>query len=123
MLLRNIVSAILVFAACLKPALAASLTAETSRPNMSTFAVGEKVTLTFTVAGLPPSSETSLHVVIKDEHDSAISSTSIPVTASADGSWTGQYAAQCARLGFYLVYPTLEDGTTLPKIVTRQANT
>ncbi|MDR3707439.1 MAG: sugar-binding protein [Capsulimonadaceae bacterium] len=105
----------------LVPLHAATLTAETSRPNMSTFAIGEKVSVTFNAAGLAPSSTTMLSVVVKDAHDAVVAKSAIPVTASADGNWTGEYAAPCAKLGFYRVFPSLADGVTLAKLFTRRA--
>jgi len=101
--------------------IAATLTADTSRPEHSTFAIGESVKVLFKSEGLAPSSVTTLSVVVKDAHDAVIASTSIPVTASASGSWTSEYSPPCERLGFYRVFPSLADGTTLPKLFTRQA--
>lgn len=88
---------------------------------MSTFALGEKVTITFHATGLAPSSNSALSIVVKDAHDTAIASTTIPVNSAADGTWTGQYAAPCGKLGFYSVYPTLAGGVTLSSLFTRPA--
>jgi len=98
-----------------------TLTAQTSRPNTSTFAAGEKVLLSFHATGLASLSSMSLTIVVKDAHDTLIAEKSMAVNASADGSWSGEYTPPTDRLGFYRVFPTLTDGTTLPKLASRHA--
>jgi len=100
---------------------AETLTAETSRPNMSTFAAGEKVLLKFSASGLTPASSTVLTIVTKDAHDAIVATATMPVNALGDGTWTGEYTPPEDKLGFYRVFPTLADGTTLPSLFTRNA--
>ncbi len=96
---------------------APSLNADTSRPEMSTYPLGEPVTLTFTVAGLTAPDKLALD--IRDEHDAQVLKTELPITPAADGSATLTFSAPSQRLGFYRVFARLSTGETVPKLNTR----
>ncbi len=100
---------------------AATLAADTSRPESSTFATGEPVTATFTATGLAPNTKHVLDVVVKDLHENPIGHATVDVAADATGRWTGTWNAPSDKLGFYRVFPKLDDGTTLPKLASRAA--
>lgn len=96
--------------------------ADTSRPELSTFIPGEKVILTFSVSGLnAEDAGLKLRLRIVDESDKAIASSEIPVAADSNGKWTGTLDAPNGKLGFYRVYATLSNGVSLPKLRSRPA--
>jgi len=104
------------------PALAGvTLTGDTSRPNDSTFRLGEPVVLAFTVSGLAPDTTETVAVTIKDEHDAVVDRLNAPLRADAAGNATAKVDAPGGRLGFYRVFASLSDGTTLPARFTRPA--
>ncbi|HEY3330318.1 MAG TPA: sugar-binding protein [Capsulimonadaceae bacterium] len=100
---------------------ASTLSVDTSHPDSSTFATGESVVATFTGSGLAPNSASTITIVVKDEHDAVIGKSSVAVSAGADGTFRAPWTAPSDRLGFYRVFPTLADGTTLAKISSRKA--
>ncbi|HEY3330941.1 MAG TPA: sugar-binding protein [Capsulimonadaceae bacterium] len=103
------------------PLRAATLTADTSRPEHSTFALGESVKVLFKASGLAPSSQSTVSITIKDEHDAVRSSAKVQLTADAAGDASGVYVAPSSTLGFYRVYAALPDGATIPKLGNRVA--
>src|SRR5690242_8513104 len=65
-----------------------TLTGDTSRPDISTFAQGESVELTFDVEGLKAAGPAvTLQLSIVDEHERKIDAREIPVQADAAGHW------------------------------------
>ena len=102
-------------------AIAVTLTADTSRPNINTFVQREAAKLTFTAAGLPPGQSTTLSLDFHDEHDTTIGTMTIPVTADSVGQWTGEAPGPAQRCGFYRVFGTLADGTKISALGTRPA--
>lgn len=104
------------------PAVAATLTGDTSRPAASTFAIGEQPRLTFSATGLPPNASTTLSLVYRNEYDQVIAKDSIVVNAGTDGKWTGAVSAPASRLGFYRVFASLADGATLGALGSRKGN-
>ncbi|MDR3710968.1 MAG: sugar-binding protein [Capsulimonadaceae bacterium] len=116
---RCLVAVSAVFGATAAPLVAATLTADTSRPNTSTFVIGEKVSVVLNAAGLTPLSSSTLSIDVRDEHGVSVAKASIAVAASSDGTWNGEYAPPCDKLGFYRLFPSLADGTTISKLFTR----
>lgn len=92
----------------------ATLAAQTSKPDYSTFAQGEKVELTFTAADLKPAATPlSLKLAVVDEHGTAIESKELPVTPDATGAWRGTFVAPSHHLGYYRVNASLSNGLPL----------
>ncbi|MDR3710835.1 MAG: sugar-binding protein [Capsulimonadaceae bacterium] len=100
---------------------ASTLSADTSRPEHSTYALGETVKIVFNATGLPPASDTTLRIAVKDEYEAIRSQTVLAVHADASGNWSGEYSATPNRLGFYRVCAALADGATLPALGNRPA--
>jgi hypothetical protein len=100
-----------------------TLDGQTSRPDHSTFVVGEPVTLAFTVSGLPAGdSGLRLMVTIVDEHDRPVDRREVPVPAAGpDGVCRLSLSAPHERLGFFRVRAVLGNGVTLPKLGSRRA--
>ena len=83
--------------------LAAALTADTSRPNSSMYAFGERVDATFAVKGLKPGETRTLEIDVVDEHDRTVEKLSKPVSADEKGEWSGTFQMPSARIGFFRV--------------------
>ncbi|HEY3379451.1 MAG TPA: hypothetical protein VGL77_18390, partial [Armatimonadota bacterium] len=99
---------------------AVTLSADTSRPEMSTFIPGETITLTFTVSGLTPADAgLALQLKIVDENDVVITEKTLPLAADTKGNWSTTLAAPKDKLGFYRVYAKLSNGVTLPALGSR----
>jgi hypothetical protein len=98
-----------------------TLSADTSRPNNSTFVLGEAVRVTFTASGLPSYRTTPLSVKVSDEFGTAISSTSIQMAADGSGNASTNFAAPAAKFGYYRVDAALPDGIALSGLGTRPA--
>ena len=101
--------------------LAAALTADTSRPNSSMYAFGERVDATFAVKGLKPGEARTLEIDVVDEHDRTVEKLSKPVAADAKGEWSGTFRMPSARMGFFRVRANAGDGLSLPKRGSRPA--
>ena len=100
-----------------------TLTGDTSRPAVSTFAAGETVTLDFHAAGLASNGAgVTLKLEFADEHDTVMERRDVPVTPDAVGAWSATIPAPSKRLGFYRVYARLSDGTPLAPQGTRHGN-
>ena len=97
------------------------LTGDTSNPDISTFALGQPVQLTFTVDGLATKKPVSLKLSIVDEHEKKIDAREIPVQADANGHWQTKVDAPHDKLGFYRVYARLSNGILLHAVSTRPA--
>jgi len=98
-----------------------SLSGDTSRPDTSTFVLGEKVQLTFQVAGLEEGQKLTLPVRIVDEHEKEIATASLPVVGDAKGHWTGTMDAPGKKLGFYRVRAELSNGARIESLGSRAA--
>jgi hypothetical protein len=98
-----------------------TLTADTSRPNNSTFVLGENVELTFKASGLVPAKATTISVKVSDEFNAEIASTSLAITANASGQATATFAAPATKYGYYRVAATLAGGGSLASLGTRPA--
>ncbi|HEY3331864.1 MAG TPA: hypothetical protein VGK19_17665 [Capsulimonadaceae bacterium] len=100
---------------------ATTLSAETSRPQLSCYAAGDAVTVNFTVADLAPGhSPLKLLIHVDDAHSVTLATKEIDV-AAAGATWTTTYTAPASKLGFYRVYAKLSDGTTIPATGSRDA--
>lgn len=100
---------------------AVRITGETSRPEMSTFSLGEAVQLLFSVEGLalPQRDDLSLTVRIEDERGKLLSTKTMPVMTDTAGTWHASVDAPHDHLGFYRVYAELSDGTKLDALGSR----
>jgi hypothetical protein len=100
-----------------------ALHGDTSRPDHSTFIVGEPVVLEFTVTGLPGGDTgLTLGLSVLDEHDRPVDRREVPVSpAAADGISRLSVPAPHERLGFYRVQAALSNGVTLPACGSRRA--
>jgi hypothetical protein len=106
----------------LVPAQPTTLVGETSRPDTSTYVVGEPVELTFSGEGVSPGvGGLALLVTVRDEHGASLMSRRLPIPAGPDGRWSTKLAGPSGRLGFYRVEAKLSTGATLPKLGTRPA--
>ena len=100
-----------------------TLTGDTSRPAVSTFALGEAVTLDFHAAGLTPGGAgMTLKLDFADEHDAVLEHREVPVSPDAAGAWAATVPAPSKRLGFYRVSARLSDGTPLAPEGTRHGS-
>ncbi len=96
-----------------------TLTGETSKPNLSTFILGEEVELIFTISGISDDS-TKLLLEIVDEHDRVIENKELAI-AREGGLAEVRVKGPADRLGFYRVRAKLSDGTQLKSSGTRKA--
>ena len=100
-----------------------TLTGDTSRPAVSTFAAGEAVTLDFHATGLTPGGAgISLKLDFANEHDAVLEHRDVPVMGDAAGAWSATVPAPSKRLGFYRVSARLSDGTPLAPEGTRHGS-
>ncbi len=97
------------------------LTGDTNRPNNSTFVLGETVQLTFHASGLLPYATNILSIRIVDEIPHEIYSASLSMPANSAGSAVISFPAPATKYGYYRVFATLSDGTSLPAMGTRPA--
>ncbi|MFZ2655921.1 MAG: sugar-binding protein [Victivallales bacterium] len=95
-------------------------TADTSRPEMSTYALGEDVVLEYEVKGLKEK-ELKLELNIVDEFGREIEKKGIPISPDENGSWKYSCNAPNKKMGFYRVYSKLSSGMALPKLGSRPA--
>lgn len=97
------------------------LKGDSSRPEMSTYALGEDVRLSFEVTGLQIKDK-NLQLVIRivDSMESSIDSFKIPITTESD-TWKYSFHAPSSRKGFYRVYAQLSNGVMLPARGSRKA--
>lgn len=98
---------------------ALQFTAQTNRPEVSTFVLGETVEVTFEVNG---AADPSLKVEIRvaDEYGKTIAETKLPLEIK-NGKGTAVYKAPNGRYGFYRVYAKLSNGVILPETGSRFA--
>ncbi len=92
------------------------LSANTPSSSISTFALGQSVTLAFKATGMKPGQDDlklELHIV--DETDRTVKRQSLGVKADANGQWTKEIAAPCRKMGFWRVFVKLSNGVTLQK--------
>ncbi len=98
------------------------LSGDTNRPEMSVYAIGEPVRLSFKASGLPQDQkDVKLLLSICDEHDKAWETKEVPVTPDATGDWRTEFEAPSKILGFYRVYAKLSTGLQLQKLGSRPA--
>jgi hypothetical protein len=97
-----------------------TLTADTNRPNNSTFVLGQEVQVTFSAGGLAPFSSAKLFVQVTNEYYNLVSvPEAIELVADASGKASATYAAPAAAYGYYRVAGMLADGTTIASLGTR----
>jgi hypothetical protein len=100
----------------------ASLSAETSKPETSTYAPGEPAAITFSIAQLSPLQRSSLSVRILDQQGSLVAApATVQVIADGAGRATHRFAIPTMKLGYYEVHAQLPDGTALPASGSRPA--
>ncbi|MBN1557462.1 MAG: hypothetical protein JW951_04880, partial [Lentisphaerae bacterium] len=108
--------------AALTAARGAELAAETDRPEMSTYALGEPVTLDIRATGIPAEAAgLVLNLRVLDAHDGTVTNARLAAVADSDGVWETEWSAPAGRLGFYRVALGLSDGTTTPARGSRPA--
>ena len=91
-----------------------TLSANTPSSRISTFALGQPVTLGFKAAGMQPGQDglkLELHFV--DETDRTVKRQAVAVRADAQGEWTKEIAAPCGKMGFWRVFVRLSNGCLL----------
>jgi hypothetical protein len=97
-----------------EPATDIVVSADTSRPDISTFSLGEQVKLSFNVAGMKPGQkDLDLKLRFFDEMDQLVKEQSLKVKADGDGKWTKEIDAPCEKMGFWRVFVRLSNGVTL----------
>jgi hypothetical protein len=100
----------------------AQVSAETDRPEKSTYAEGEPVFLHIRVEHAPaPPADLALTLRIVDAFDAAVTNAVLPVAADTNGVWETAWRAPAPRRGFYRVYVQLSDGTVTPARGSRPA--
>jgi hypothetical protein len=116
-----IVSVLSIASAAFSPLSAATLTGQTSKPNLNMFIPNDLIPIEFTVSGITPgSAEATLRIKVVDEHDKQIAAKDIAVS-SVGSTWTTSYLAPSTRMGFYRVFASLSTGETLPAMGSRKA--
>jgi len=96
------------------------LTGDTSRPEVSLFAPGEPVRLTFSAEGLTDAPvDLALGLDITDEMGRSVKQLSLPVAPGPDGTWQATADAPADRLGFYRVRAELSNGVQLAALGSR----
>ncbi len=95
------------------------MSADTNRPNNSTYALGEDVEVIFRATGLPASQAASLAVKVIDEFGKELSSTWLPIKADAYGDATAKFAAPSSMYGYYRVEATSPGGAVIANRGTR----
>ena len=101
-------------------AMGAELSGNTNKPEMSTFAVGEKVELIFRVKG-DVKAGAKLFVKTLNERDEKIWEKTLDVNASKGKNNELKLYPPCARMGFYRVFAKLSTGETLPAMGSRKS--
>ncbi len=100
---------------------AVKLSGDTSKPVHSTYVLGEKPTVNFSVGGLRPGEAQTLELNIVDEHDVTIEKKSIPFIADENGAWQSMgIATPGEKLGFYRVRASLGNGALLARVGSRE---
>jgi hypothetical protein len=96
-----------------------TLSADTNRPNNSTYVPGESVEVTFQATGLPASKTTSLAVKVIDEFANEISSSWVSMKADSSGRSSATFSAPSSKTGYYRVEATLPGGAVIANLGTR----
>ena len=97
------------------------LSASTPDSSISTFALGQRVTLEFSVEGHAQSDEPlalKLHFV--DETGRTVKRQELAIHPDKGLRWKAQLTAPSQRMGFWRVYVSLSNGQTLPREGLRQ---
>ena len=99
-----------------RPGRQIQLAAHTPSSTISTFALGQPVTLAFSVVGLR-AGQTDLQLKLRfvDAMGRTVKQQLLAVQADREGTWRRQIAAPCQRMGFWRVFAALSNGVTLPK--------
>jgi hypothetical protein len=96
------------------------LTADTNKPPTSTFVLGEKIEVTFSVTGLPHDTSTSLLLEVKDALGKNIAEPEpIPLSGDSTGQAAFVFSAPADKLGYYQINARLSDGTPLSGLGSR----
>ncbi len=102
-------------------AAAVQMSGETSRPEMSTFTLGETVKLLFRgkSPALVQGHTLSLTLRIEDERGKLLAVKTMPVETDGAGTWHASVDAPNDHLGFYRVYADLSNGMKLDALGSR----
>jgi len=99
-----------------------SLSADTNKPNTSTFLLGETIKIYFTVSGLPNDKKPTLILDIQNEFgESIVKLQPVPLLIEERGRAKYTLTAPASKLGYYEVHAKLSDGTPLSSLGTRPA--
>src|ERR1700722_14010021 len=99
---------------------AAEITADTSKPQISTYSRGEPAFINFSILNLNPHQTVVLEVSIRDEFGELRSKAqSFSLTADASGVSHISVNTPTSQYGYYEVHAQLEDGTTTIALGTR----
>jgi hypothetical protein len=96
-----------------------SLSADTNRPNNSTYVPNEDIEVTFRATGLTASQTTSLAIKVIDELGTEIASTWLPMKADSSGRSSATFRAPSSKYGYYRVEATLPSGAVIANLGTR----
>jgi hypothetical protein len=95
------------------------LSADTNRPNNSTYVPNEDIEVTFHATGLTASQTTSLAIKVIDELGNEIASTWLPMKADSSGRSSAIFRAPSSKFGYYRVEATLPSGAVIANLGTR----
>jgi hypothetical protein len=101
-------------------ALSETLTADTNRPNNSTFVVGENVQIAFHASGLVTKAS-ELSITVRDENGTTAYSGRLDMKGDSHGNATTAFSAPAHTLGYYRVEASLASGTSISGLGTRPA--
>jgi hypothetical protein len=97
-----------------------TLSADTSKPSISTYSAGEPAQILFSIAGLASQQPATLDISIVDEYGRPTSPPiEAPLTTDEQGNARYQLSLATGKLGYYEVHARLADGTTLSALGTR----
>jgi hypothetical protein len=96
------------------------LSADTNKPNISTYIAGEFAEISFSISGLESNQLSKLDISIVDEYGNSSSPPlAEEITADDHGNAARKVALPTDKLGYFEVHARLADGTTLPALGTR----
>jgi hypothetical protein len=95
------------------------LSADTNRPNNSTYVPNEDIEVTFQATGLTASQTTSLAIKVIDELGTEIESTWLSMKADSSGRSSAKFRAPSSKYGYYRVEATLPSGAVIANLGTR----
>ncbi|MBC7489532.1 MAG: hypothetical protein H7240_05625 [Glaciimonas sp.] len=99
-----------------------TLTADTNRPTVSTYATGEKVEILFSIENIRVNESVGLEIELLDEYGKALAKPElIRLRGDSNNKAVFVFTAPSSKLGYYEVRAKLSDGTALSRLGTRDA--